>query len=309
MTDIDIIKKEEEKLGKCFVNWSKLDKINFIINNNYKDFSYDIDQLILKLNNHIDNVIRLNDDASNQEYCYITFNELIKLMENICNDNLKDIDFKVLKARYHKYKEYFYEETIIWKLDALFIRKENDHISISTNYEYNNKNFCFGLVKKDPIRIYRNNDKKNYYLGGSIPLNVEQKIISLIDCDKLYSFFNNSDANIMINGIYANNGIKFNVPIKVNDTSVLLCNGIHDTEGIGYYYSISDYKVIKVFGFMDNDLKALYTNDSNYKNNILININDLPNQYLKYLDTLHTDKNKKGKFIKIKSRFDHKKNS
>ena len=76
---------------------------------------------------------------------------------------------------------------------------------------------------------------------------------------------------------------------------------INNEYGIGYLYSITDNDILKIthkpnIEFKDkyNMIKAINVNDSNFKDHILINISDLPMQYLKYLDVLNKlEKNKK----------------
>ena len=53
MTDFELIKKEEERLNKKYQQWDDIEKINFIINNSYKNYYNDLNQLILRLNTDI----------------------------------------------------------------------------------------------------------------------------------------------------------------------------------------------------------------------------------------------------------------
>ena len=75
MTDYELVKKEEERLNKKYEDWSKIEKINFIFNNNLSTFSTEIDELFFKKDNEINNVLALKNDIDNQEYGYITFNQ------------------------------------------------------------------------------------------------------------------------------------------------------------------------------------------------------------------------------------------
>ena len=42
MTDFELIKKEEERLNKKYQQWDDIEKINFIINNSYKNYYNDL---------------------------------------------------------------------------------------------------------------------------------------------------------------------------------------------------------------------------------------------------------------------------
>ena len=89
--------------------------------------------------------------------------------------------------------------------------------------------------------------------------------------------------------------------IDITDSSVILGEIINNEYGIGYMYSIIDNDILKITHEPNceckdkyNIIKEIYVNDSNFKDHILINISDLPMQYLKYLDVLNKlEKNKK----------------
>ena len=87
MTDFELIKKEEERLNKKYQQWDDIEKINFIINNSYKNYYSDLNQLILRLNTDITNTLNANLKISDSEYGYITFNQLISLMKINCDSN------------------------------------------------------------------------------------------------------------------------------------------------------------------------------------------------------------------------------
>ena len=59
MTDFELIKKEEERLNKKYQQWDDIEKINFIINNSYKNYYNDLNQLILRLNTDITNTLNV----------------------------------------------------------------------------------------------------------------------------------------------------------------------------------------------------------------------------------------------------------
>ena len=75
MTDFELIKKEEERLNKKYQQWDDIEKINFIINNSYKNYYNDLNQLILRLNTDITNTLNANLKISDSKYKYITFNQ------------------------------------------------------------------------------------------------------------------------------------------------------------------------------------------------------------------------------------------
>ena len=239
MTDYELVKKEEERLNKKYEDWSKIEKINFIFNNNLSTFSTEIDELFFKIDNEINNVLALKNDIDNQEYGYITFNQLISLMKINYENNIAKFNLSKLSLMYPSVCPYLLE----------------------------------------------------------YPL---KELLKALDCEKIYNYFLSSDANKSITGIY-NNDINVEVPIDITDSSVILGEIINNEYGIGYLYSITDNDILKIthkpnIEFKDkyNMIKAINVNDSNFKDHILINISDLPMQYLKYLDVLNKlEKNKK----------------
>ena len=61
------------------------------------------------------------------------------------------------------------------------------------------------------------------------------------------NFFNDSDADVFINGIYNNNGVNIDVPIKITNTSVMIGNSdTFNKYGICYCYSVLKNNIIKV---------------------------------------------------------------
>ena len=74
MTDFELIKKEEERLNKKYQDWSKIEKINFIFNNNLSMLTNETDELFFKIDTEINNILNMKNEISNKEYVYITFN-------------------------------------------------------------------------------------------------------------------------------------------------------------------------------------------------------------------------------------------
>ena len=73
MTDFELIKKEEERLNKKYQDWSKIEKINFIFNNNLSMLTNETDELFFKIDTEINNILNMKNEISNKEYGYITF--------------------------------------------------------------------------------------------------------------------------------------------------------------------------------------------------------------------------------------------
>ena len=133
-----------------------------------------------------------------------------------------------------------------------------------------------------------------YFEGYDFSQKEENNLVSTLNLDSIYNFFNNSDADVFINGIYNNNGVNIDVPIKITNTSVMIGNSdTFNKYGICYCYSVLKNNIIKVIHKPSsaddkyNMIRSIYINDKDFKNNLLININDLPMQYLKYLDCLY----------------------
>ena len=323
MTDFELIKKEEERLNKKYQQWDDIEKINFIINNSYKNYYSDLNQLILRLNTDITNTLNANLKISDSEYGYITFNQLISLMKINCDSNLKDSNFRSLASLYSKLIVLAMFENYKVRLSAILLEKSENSVDIKMNYGYRDFNFLY--PNRSAIKIKRNSDTNNcYFEGYDFSQKEENNLVSTLNLDSIYNFFNNSDADVFINGIYNNNnGVNIDVPIKITNTSVMIGNSdTFNKYGICYCYSVLKNNIIKVIHKPSsaddkyNMIRSIYINDKDFKNNLLININDLPMQYLKYLDCLYKveennklDSGNKGKG-KIKNLFKKmKKNS
>ena len=295
MTDYELVKKEEERLNKKYEDWSKIEKINFIFNNNLSTFSTEIDELFFKIDNEINNVLTLKNDIDNQEYGYITFNQLISLMKINYENNIAKFNLSKLSLMYPSVCPYLLE----YPLDYIEIHKQDGYVKIIMNYLYKNESYVFSHSRV--INICKNKKTNLYYIScKDLDMNNEKELLKALDCEKIYNYFLSSDANKSITGIY-NNDINVEVPIDITDSSVILGEIINNEYGIGYLYSITDNDILKIthkpnIKFKDkyNMIKAINVNDSNFKDHILINISDLPMQYLKYLDVLNKlEKNKK----------------
>ena len=301
MTDFELIKKEEERLNKKYQQWDDIEKINFIINNSYKNYYNDLNQLILRLNTDITNTLNANLKISDSEYGYITFNQLISLMKINCDSNLKDSNFRSLASLYSKLIVFAMFENYKVRLSAILLEKSKNSVDIKMSYGYRDFNFLYS--DRSVIKIKRNSDTNNcYFEGYDFSQKEENNLVSTLNLDSIYNFFNNSDADVFINGIYNNNnGVNIDVPIKITNTSVMIGNSdTFNKYGICYCYSVLKNNIIKVIHKPSNAddkynmIRSIYINDKDFKNNLLININDLPMQYLKYLDVLNKlEKNKK----------------
>ena len=224
MTDFELIKKEEERLNKKYQQWDDIEKINFIINNSYKNYYNDLNQLILRLNTDITNTLNANLKISDSEYGYITFNQLISLMKINCDSNLKDSNFRSLASLYSKLIVFAMFENYKVRLSAILLEKSENSVDIKMNYGYRDFNFLY--PNRSAIKIKRNSDTNNcYFEGYDFSQKEENNLVSTLNLDSIYNFFNNSDADVFINGIYNNNnGVNIDVPIKITNTSVMIGN-------------------------------------------------------------------------------------
>lgn len=317
MTDYELIKSEEERLNKEYKSFTNQEKIDFVLRSNLNSVQGDINDLITKIDSKVNDIIILNEEMYLHEYGYITFKQLINLMKIICEKNFKNFKLDNLVDIYSSIKPF---KILDYQLDFITLKKEEDYVKMIMHYKCDfsedGNSHCeeLGICKNSKTGLFfLRNINDSFY--SSFSAKDEKIIMNAIDCNSIYDYFFKNDSCASIKGFY-NNGVNVVVPIDITGSFVVLGEIIDNEYGIGYTYSMVDCDVLKMTHNSDNynnieyeKIKSIYESDKNFKDNILININDLPNQYLKYLDTLHTDKNKKGKFIKIKSRFDHKKNS
>ncbi len=298
MTDFELIKKEEERLNKKYQDWSKIEKINFIFNNNLSMLTNETDELFFKIDTEINNILNMKNEISNKEYGYITFNQLIRLMKINYENNLLKLNLHKLASMYPSVRPIILD----YPLDYIEIYKENDYVKIVMNYLYKNESYVFS--HSNVINICKNKKTNLYYISSNdLDINNEKELMRNLDCKNIYNYFLSSDANKSITGIYNNNS-NINVPIVITDLSVILGEVINNEYGIGYMYSITDNDIVKITHKPNIDCKdkyniirEIYINDSDFKDHILININDLPIQYSKYLDLMY-ELEKKDKLSK-----------
>lgn len=286
MKELELIKKEEEKLGKIYSEWSNEEKISFIIKNNsiFSDklnrFIFDMDKEVYKLKETFDNKNCL-------EYGYITFNQLIKLMKINVINNFREFGLDKFALEYSNYSNF-----ISYSLEYISLSKEDSYIKILMHYEYSSD--IYNSVHNIKIGLFKDTKTQQFYIEtDNYNIEEERKIIECMNIDEIYNYFNFSDAKKSIRGLYKKDGLNISVPIDILDDMVALGRRINDDYGIGVHYSsFSDKLLLLNCTNNPNDMedfstiKKIYNSDADFKNNILIKICDLPVQYAKYLEDL-----------------------
>ena len=286
MNNLQLLKEEEKYLGKKYCEWSCEDKINYLLKTNFKNLKKSLDDIIYEVDNEVGLLNNVKDYCYDNEYGFISFNKLVSLMKICIENNLSNSGIDKFVDKAYSFKEDIY----IYIINSIRITKENNFLKLIFKYDEVDIDKQINLV----LNLYRNEINGNYYIeNDSFNIKRQRQFLSIVNCNKIYDYFFDNHMDYCIKGIYNKNGYSVEVPIYISNAMVIIGNADQLEYGFGYEYIIKNNKLKKhqPSKFLNNSsdnkykvIKEIILNDDDYENNIFINMEDIPVEFLKYLN-------------------------